>query len=196
MRLRRARRDPGSAPGSLPATPDVVPLHPESVAGDPSALRWVVPPGTLAVRGVVTRVPDPLAALLAGGEVGSIEVGADAVLIRLAPGRSWRDCGARVRTALGEGLRDPAGWAADAGRVEGPDAALAEAAVAAIEGEAGEYVRSHGGRIEFVAARDGRVDVRLSGSCGHCPAATATLRFRVEKAVRARYPDLVEVRQV
>lgn len=174
----------------------VVPVHPEAVDDDPLALRWVVPPGTLAVRGVVSRTPAALAALVDSGEIATIEAAADAVTIRLAPGGSWRESGSRVRSALGEALREPEGWAADAGRIEGPDAALAEAAVAAIDGEAGDYVRSHGGQIEFVGAHDGRVDVRLSGACGHCPAATATLRFRIEKAVREAYPDLVEVRQV
>ncbi|GAB49879.1 NifU family protein [Mobilicoccus pelagius] len=184
------------ASGTDVPTGGVVAVHPEAVEGDPSALRWVVPPGLLTARGRVTSAPPPLDAFLAGGDVAEVEAASDAVTIRLAPGRSWRELGPRVRTALGEALRDPQGWVATQGHIEGPDAALTEAAAAAIAGEAGDYVRSHGGHIELVAAHDGRVDVRLTGACGHCAAATATLRFRVEAAVRQAYPDLVEVRQV
>lgn len=173
-----------------------VPLHPEVVDGDPLVLRWVIPPGTLAVRGVVTGMPAPLAALVEAGEVASVEVDAQAVAVRLSGGRSWRESGSRVRSALTAALRDPDAWVADAGRIEGRDAALVEAVTAALAGEAGDYIRSHGGDIALVGVHDGCVDVRLGGACGHCPAATATLRFRLEAAVRQTCPDLVALRQI
>lgn len=173
-----------------------VPVHPEVVAEDPQSLRWVMPPGTLSVRGEVTGVPAPLQECVAEGLIERIEAAADAVTIRLAAPHTWRESGARIRSALATALSEPGAWTASAGPVEGADAALAEAARLAIEGEAGQYVTSHGGHIELVGAHDGRVDVRLTGACGHCPAATATLRYRVETAIRRTYPDLIEVRQV
>lgn len=182
---------PAEAPGDLP-----VPVHPEVVTDDPQSLRWVIPPGTLSVRGEVTGVPVPLRECVAEGVIERIEAAADAVTVRLAAPHTWRESGARIRSALASALADPGSWTASAGRVEGADAALAEAARLAIEGEAGQYVTSHGGQIELVAAHDGRVDVRLTGACGHCPAATATLRYRVESAIRRTCPALTEVRQV
>ena len=41
--------------------------------------------------------------------------------------------------------------------------------------------------------RDGRVEVRFSGTCSHCPASDYTLSERFERAVRARYPGALEV---
>lgn len=203
MRFRRSSRsgaasrpEPEARPGEFGDDGTVVPVHPEAVIDDPQSLRWVVPPGVLAVRGRVTAAPGALDTLIASGEVEWVEAGADAVTIRLRPDLTWREFGPRVRTALGEALRRPEAWSAESYRVEGPDALLAEAARAAIDGEAGDYVRSHGGHIEFVGAHDGTVDVRLTGACGHCPAAAATLRYRVETGIRAGYPELVDVRQV
>ena len=173
-----------------------VPLHPEVVADDPAALRWVVPPGTLSVRGRVTRAPRGLASFVEAGVVEDLVAEATAVTIRLTDGHTWRQEGASIRTALGEALSSPEEWEASERPVVGDDAALREAAEAVIAGEAGEYVRSHGGHIELAGVRDGCVEVRLTGACGHCPAAAATLRYRVEGALRRAAPHLVEVRQV
>lgn len=180
-----------------------VPIHPEAVAGDPATVRWVIPPGTLAVRGEIVAAPGEFGDLVAGGVLTAVAE-AGALLVRLVPSAddtsapTWASIGPRVRTALGLALREPGAWRSSGERapIHGPDAALAEATESVIAGEAGDYVRSHGGRIELVGVGDGCVDVRLTGACGHCPAASATLHHRVETALRAAYPDLVEVRQI
>ncbi len=50
-----------------------------------------------------------------------------------------------------------------------------------------------GGDVEFLAVKDGVVEVRLLGACGGCPMATMTLVGFVEERLKQRVP---EVRQV
>jgi len=50
-----------------------------------------------------------------------------------------------------------------------------------------------GGDVEFVALRDGVVQVRLLGACGGCPMATMTLVGFVEERLKQRVPDIQQV---
>lgn len=200
---------------TMESTSRLKPVHPESVPGEPLRLRWVTPPGSLPVRGVIGQAPGELGRLFAQGLLAQIQVEPAAVLITLAAGGSWREMGSAVRTALTSALDDPEGWIAGDDVCSdgepnfsaepsspvvcghsGADRGLALAAQAVIDGPAGDYVRSHGGHIELVAVQDGRVDVRLSGACGHCAGATTTLHTRVEADLRAACPQVIEVRRV
>lgn len=71
---------------------------------------------------------------------------------------------------------------------------MAMAAAQVVAGDVGGYIRSHGGEISVVGVADGEVEVKLSGSCSHCPAAELTLADRFETALRERYPALRGVR--
>lgn len=141
--------------------------------------------------GEPSRVPQPVAALLADGTLERFWPTPTAVVTRLGVGRSWRVEGTRVREALQAALATPSGWGAPADA--SPDDALRMAVQDVIAGDVGAYVRSHGGEIELVAARDERVEVRLTGTCTHCPAADLTLSGRFETALRAVHPQLREV---
>ena len=155
---------------------DLVPLHPEPVDGEPTRLRWVAPAERVAALGFVgepVRVPDGLAALLVDGTLAGLTVTPTAVVATVGDGRSWRTDGARVRSALQSALADPAGWVAPAG--SDPDDALRMAVDEVIAGEVGDYVRSHGGELRLLSAHDDRVEVSMTGTCGHCPAADDTL---------------------
>jgi nitrite reductase/ring-hydroxylating ferredoxin subunit/Fe-S cluster biogenesis protein NfuA len=55
------------------------------------------------------------------------------------------------------------------------------------------YIESHGGRLEFLDVQDGRVTVRLSGSCGSCPGSAGTLQRVVEEALRDGFPAFTEL---
>lgn len=50
------------------------------------------------------------------------------------------------------------------------------------------YIESHGGHLELLGVEDGRVRVRLSGSCGDCPGSSVTLARVVETALHEGYP--------
>ena len=51
-----------------------------------------------------------------------------------------------------------------------------------------------GGNVELVdVAEDGTVCLVLQGACATCPAQSATIRFSVEAALRARIPEITAV---
>lgn len=53
------------------------------------------------------------------------------------------------------------------------------------------YLATHGGNVELVEVRDdGRVVLRLEGSCDGCPSSQLTLRHTIEEAVVAAAPDI------
>lgn len=175
----------------------MVPLHPEAVPGCADRLRWVVPAGTLPFAGSVATAPPALDVLLTAGVLSSVEVEPAAVVTTLGPGRCWRDVGARVRTALHTALGDPGGWRpGEEARALDDDGVLGALAARVIDGPAGDFVRSHGGGVELVGAYAGVVEVRLSGACRGCPAIGLTLSGRLERALRAEYPALRELRAV
>ena len=78
-------------------------------------------------------------------------------------------------------------WLFDVYAVGVDEQARADAALDA----ARDYIHSHGGRVEVVAARAGVVRVRLSGSCSGCTASAITLRHGVEEALREGLPGFV-----
>ena len=167
----------------------MIPIHPQSIPGQPDRMRWIVPTGVLPFTGPAAGVPDALAALLTDGILAEVLLDPDAVVTVLSVGRDWSRDGARVRSCLHAALADPAGWT-PAGPSGGVDALLAVLARELIDGTVGELARSHGGSIELVGAQDGVVTVRLAGACHGCPAAESTLRHQLEDALRRRCPDL------
>lgn len=169
----------------------MVPIHPQAVVDEPSVLRWIIPAGVLPFVGHVTALPPALQSSIDDGTVFRIDVEPTAVRIRLAPGRSWRAEGDQVRTSLQRALETPEAWSTD--DVASPDAILRMAVNEVIDGDVGDYIRSHGGVIELVDVDDGRVQLSLTGACAHCPASGATLSGRVEAAVRNKFPAVREV---
>lgn len=170
----------------------LVPTHPEAVPDAPDTLRWVIPAATLPFVGGPSRVPAPLAELVAAAVLApTVVVEPTAVVLRIAEGRSWRHDGPTVRRALQQALAQPGEWEppADAGA----DDRLRAAAADVLAGEVGEYVAGHGGAIEIVEVRDGRVTIALRGTCAGCPASAFTVRSRIEAAVRRRCPELREI---
>lgn len=219
MRLLRARR-PGGACGAgdggtgLPRAADrtdrtdragrrsgvgavvaAIPTHPLATP-DPAVLKWVVPDGLLPFSGPAAAVPDRLQALLDEGTLEGIEVGAGAVLMLLAAGRSWHQEGGRVRSALVEALARPDLWKpAPAAQHVGSDEALRAAAQEIAQGPVGELAHSHGGAFVVREVRRGVVEVGLEGACHDCPAAVITMHARFERLLRRRCPWVVEVRR-
>lgn len=176
----------------MTATARALPVH--AVAVDMQTTAWVVPAEALPEPGLIAAVPGELGEALAAGILARVEVQRGQVLMELAPGRTWRAEGARLRTALLDALADPGGWVhAD---LAGLDDSLRAVAGRVLAGPAGEYIRSHGGRVEVLGVQDGVVEVRMSGMCSACPLSDFTLHRRIESEIRALEPALVSVRRV
>ncbi|NEP14703.1 MAG: NifU family protein [Symploca sp. SIO2C1] len=58
------------------------------------------------------------------------------------------------------------------------------------------YLMSDGGNVEVVELDGPVVKLRLQGACGSCPSSTMTLRMGIERRLRERIPEIVEVEQV
>lgn len=56
------------------------------------------------------------------------------------------------------------------------------------------YLRSHGGDVELLGVtEDGRVRLRLEGSCHGCPSSASTMRLAVERAILDAAPEIEEI---
>lgn len=55
------------------------------------------------------------------------------------------------------------------------------------------YFQSHGGKLDLLGVENGRVRVRLSGSCEGCPGTATTLQRVVEEALRDSFPGFKEL---
>ena len=165
----------------------MIALHAERVAGEPAAVRWVVPPGGLP-SGRIRTAPGGLGALFADGTLtgGLVEHGA--VWLWLRDGLSWREQGRTVEAALRDALVEPADWVIE----PAPAEVLMRVMTDLIDGSVGDFVRSHGGTMTAEPAGE-QVAVQLGGACAGCTAAEQTLRQRLLGELRQRCPGLVEV---
>jgi Fe-S cluster biogenesis protein NfuA len=159
----------------------MIPIHATATA-DPQQLRWVIAADRLPSAGTVRRAPGRLGALLDGGVIDEMVVRTADVLITLRAGNSWREHGDDVREALCEALLDLAGWRVDAS----PDDTAPLTAIAAelLAGPIGALAESHGGSIELVSVDGNNVNVRMSGACHGCPAASSTLHDTLQRELR------------
>lgn len=166
------------------------PIHPESVTGEPQAIRWVVDTGELPV-GEVRRAVGTLGPLMDYGVITRMFVERGSVWTWLAPEHSWIEHGPRIRDAVVAAV-DADGWDITEGSAE----LLRLIAEDVVHGQLFSYISSHGGQISVVDATFDAVVLDFGGACADCPAAGRTLHDRVEVALSARYPQLREVSKV
>lgn len=167
-------------------------LHAEA-GSDAAEVRWVAPEATLPAAGTVLRAPGDLGSLLDEGVLVDVVVLPGHVVTRVPDASDWPRVGARVRRAVAGALTSPTAWVTHDDGPSARDDALAAAARELLAGTAGDYVRSHGGVVEILGARDGVVTVHLRGTCQGCPASQLTLRDHLEQRLREVRPDLVAV---
>ena len=55
-------------------------------------------------------------------------------------------------------------------------------------------LEADGGNVELVSVSDdGKVAVRLTGACGHCPMSSMTLKMGIERIIKKHAPEVTEV---
>ena len=58
------------------------------------------------------------------------------------------------------------------------------------------YLMADGGNVELVDIEGPTVKLKLQGACGSCPSSAMTLKMGIERRLREKIPEIVEVEQV
>lgn len=58
------------------------------------------------------------------------------------------------------------------------------------------YLMADGGNVELAEIEGPIVKLRLQGACGSCPSSAMTLKMGIERRLREKIPEIVEVEQV
>lgn len=58
------------------------------------------------------------------------------------------------------------------------------------------YLMADGGNVELAEIDGPIVKLRLQGACGSCPSSAMTLKMGIERRLREKIPEIVEVAQV
>ncbi|ELS02594.1 thioredoxin-like protein [Xenococcus sp. PCC 7305] len=58
------------------------------------------------------------------------------------------------------------------------------------------YLMSDGGNVDLVEIEGPIVKLKLQGACGSCPSSAMTLKMGIERRLREKIPEIVEVEQV
>lgn len=109
-------------------------------------------------------------------------------LHRLALRRLAASVGPEAITRAG-GSEPAVAWLLSAYGIGVDERRAAEAALDTVR----PYIDSHGGSVELVGVSDGRVRLRLAGSCSGCTASAVTLSEGIEQALREGLPGFVAV---
>lgn len=73
------------------------------------------------------------------------------------------------------------------------DEQILEAVEKIMEEEVCPALATHGGGAEIVTVKDGKVYVELQGGCRGCMGARMTMKNGIERLLKERVPDVVEV---
>ena len=58
------------------------------------------------------------------------------------------------------------------------------------------YLMADGGNVELAEIEGPTVKLRLQGACGSCPSSAMTMKMGIERRLREKIPEIVEVEQV
>jgi Fe/S biogenesis protein NfuA len=64
---------------------------------------------------------------------------------------------------------------------------------ALLDREINPSLAAHGGKVELVELKGEAAYMRMSGGCQGCGAAKITMKTGIEKSVRARFPQILEI---
>ena len=53
-----------------------------------------------------------------------------------------------------------------------------------------------GGNVEFIEIDGPIVKLKLNGACGSCPSSTVTMTMGIERRLKERIPEIIEIEQV
>ena len=73
--------------------------------------------------------------------------------------------------------------------------ALTQDNVETVLDELRPYLMADGGNVELADIEGPIVKLRLQGACGSCPSSAMTLKMGIERRLREKIPEIVEVEQ-
>jgi len=172
---------------------------------NPAALMFrvsevLVPSGTWWYHSAEEARRAPLAERLFGVEgTEQVLVARDFVTVTRADGHAWDPATVEaVERVIAEFLAsgDLAVDEAEVREAPVPASGVERRVVELIEQAIAPALARDGGSIEFVGFDEGFVLVRLSGACGTCPHATATLTYGVQRYLVEQVPGVKGVVRV
>jgi Fe-S cluster biogenesis protein NfuA len=190
-------------------------MHPERTP-NPNSVKWVLDRPVSTAGRVVSFAEAPasdeslLASLLFEvSGVSSVLLSADFVTVSKRPEAEWAELAGPINAAIKQ-------WA-DSGEpavveslqpgteslqpaveglqpsASGDDSEVVSRIRSILEREIAPYVAQDGGEVEFVAFKDGVVQVLLQGACEGCPSSSVTLKLGIEARLREEIPEVRSV---
>ncbi|MDJ0570558.1 MAG: NifU family protein [Pleurocapsa sp. MO_192.B19] len=74
--------------------------------------------------------------------------------------------------------------------------ALTQDNVETVLDELRPFLMADGGNVELAEIEGPIVKLKLQGACGSCPSSAMTLKMGIERRLREKIPEIVEVEQV
>ena len=120
------------------------------------------------------------------------------VTLRKASASDWPDLVPAAKDALRGFLKSGAMAVIDkSGNMDPAERGeIEQKIIALLDEEIRPAVAMDGGDITFIGFENGIVSVQMSGACGTCPSATATLKLGVERLLMEEIPSVRGVEQI
>jgi Fe-S cluster biogenesis protein NfuA len=157
--------------------------------------RPISPNRTIRCRSAEEAIGSPLLKALFGIDgVREVLVADSIITIAKSNGEPWpiigKKIGAAIRGVIESGQSPiPDEW----GKKPPSEERIYKEVEQILASRINPGVSTHGGRVELVDVKGTAVYLRLGGGCQGCGAANVTLRQGIEKAIKARLPEITEV---
>ncbi len=157
--------------------------------------RPVFPGGAYDCKSAEMAKDSPLLeALFALKGVREIFITGDSLTISKDSDEDWqvlgREVGKTIRQAINSGkplmaenLKQPMP----------PDDEIKKIVTEMLEEQINPAIASHGGFVNVVDVKEGRIFMQMSGGCQGCASSSMTLRYGIERMIRERIPQIIEI---
>jgi len=127
-------------------------------------------------------------------EVESVLIAEERITVTKSGADPWPVIGRQIGARIREHIRsnDPAVSGDYEARIP-PEAELRKKVEELLERDVNPALGAHGGYVELVDVRKNSLHLKLGGGCQGCAAAGMTMKLGVEKAIRARLPEVGEI---
>jgi Fe-S cluster biogenesis protein NfuA len=180
-----------------------VSIRAETSLADPDTCKFVVnrsvhPGGPFFFGNKERAVGSPLAErLFALPGVANVLIAESVVTLCKQPSAAWSELkaaiGMAIRTQLRTGVPAILEMHVHAGRQARSDAELTAAIEELLDKEINRSIANHGGKIEIVQVREGKLYIRMSGGCQGCASSQVTLRQGFEVMLKRVAPEIEEL---